>query len=135
VKFIYMSYLKNSNISKWDPSRLQLDVITRAKSATSVRHRRRPPIKDRYVRGPIPVAWLGRAGQLGGAALLVGLALWYLYGLRKTDTFIVSNLTMESWGVRRDAKSRGLQKLAAAGLIKVERREKRSPQVTLVVES
>jgi DNA-binding transcriptional ArsR family regulator len=130
-----MSYLKNSNISKWDPSRLQLDTITRAKSATSVRHRRRPPIEGRYVRGPIPVAWLCRAGQLGGAALLVGLALWYLYGLRKTDTFIVSNLTMESWGVRRDAKSRGLQKLAAAGLIKVERRGKRSPQVTLVVES
>ena len=130
-----MSYLKNVNVSKWDPSRLQLDDITRAKSATSVRHRRRPAIKGKYVRGPIPVAWLCRAGQLRGAALLVGLALWYLCGLRKTNTFIVSNVMMESWGVRRDAKSRGLQKLAAAGLIKVERRGKRSPQVTLVLES
>ena len=67
-------------------------------------------------------------------ALLVGLALWHIRGLRKTDTFIVSNLMLPGLGVQPDAKRRALRKLENAGLIKVERRGKRSPQVTLVVE-
>jgi hypothetical protein len=64
---------------------------------------------------------------------LVGLALWYFKGLRKTNSFIVSNLLLKEWGVGPDAKSRALRKLQKAGLISVEKRGKRSPQVTLVV--
>jgi len=66
-------------------------------------------------------------------ALLVGLALWHLRGLRKADTFVVSNLMVLDWGIQPDAKSRALRALEKAGLIKIERRGKRSPQVTLVV--
>ncbi len=67
-------------------------------------------------------------------ALLVGLALWHIKGLRKADTFIVSNLIMQDWGVQPDAKGRALRKLEKAGLIKIEGRGKRSPKVTIVVE-
>ena len=75
-----------------------------------------------------------QASQLGVKALLVGLALWHLRGLRKADTFIVSNLMVQDWGIQPDAKRRALRKLEKAGLIRIERRGKRSPQVTLVVE-
>jgi DNA-binding transcriptional ArsR family regulator len=74
-----------------------------------------------------------QAAQLGVTALLVGLALWHLKGLRRADSFIVSNLMMQEWGIQPDAKSRALRKLEKAGLVIIERRGKRSPRVTLVV--
>jgi hypothetical protein len=46
----------------------------------------------------------------------------------------VSNIVLEEWGVQADAKRRALRKLEMAGLITVERRGKRSPQVTLLVK-
>jgi hypothetical protein len=61
--------------------------------------------------------------------------LWHLKGLRKADTFIVSNLMLRDWGIQPDAKQRALRALEKAGLIRVERRGKRSPRVTLVVTS
>lgn len=66
-------------------------------------------------------------------ALLVGLALWHIEGLRKADTFIVSNVMLQDWGIQPDAKRRALRSLEKAGLIRVERRCKRSPQITLLV--
>jgi DNA-binding transcriptional ArsR family regulator len=73
------------------------------------------------------------ASRLGVKALLVGLALWHLKKLRQADTIIVSNLMLRDWGIEPDAKSRALRKLEKAGLIRIERRGKRSPLVTLVV--
>jgi DNA-binding transcriptional ArsR family regulator len=55
--------------------------------------------------------------------------------LRKADTFIVSNLMVQGWGIQPDAKSRALRALEKAGLIRIERCGKRSPRVTLVVAS
>jgi hypothetical protein len=66
-------------------------------------------------------------------ALLVGLLLWNLKGLRKCETFAVSNIMAHDWGITPDAKRRALRKLEKAGLISVERRGKRSPLVTLLV--
>jgi hypothetical protein len=66
-------------------------------------------------------------------ALWVGLALWFVRGLRGADSFLVSNLMMRDWGVLPDAKSRALRKLQKAGLIAIEARGKRSPLVTLLV--
>ena len=83
--------------------------------------------------GPIDIAWVCQARQLGVTALLVGLALWYLKGLRRADAFIVSNLMVAEWGIKPDAKSRALRKLEKAGLISIERRGKRSPLVSLVL--
>jgi DNA-binding transcriptional ArsR family regulator len=63
----------------------------------------------------------------------VGLGLWYLRGLKRSDGFVVSNLMMKDWGVQPDAKSRALRTLEKAGLIAIERKGKRSPFVTLIV--
>jgi DNA-binding transcriptional ArsR family regulator len=68
-------------------------------------------------------------------ALLVGLALWHLKGLRRSNSFTISNLMVEEWKIRPDAKRRALRKLEKAGLITVERQGKRSPRVTLVVRN
>jgi DNA-binding transcriptional ArsR family regulator len=74
-----------------------------------------------------------QASRLGVKALLVGLALWHLKGLRRDNSFLVSNLMLQEWGIQPDAKRRALGALEKAGLIAIERRGKRSPRVTLVV--
>jgi len=63
---------------------------------------------------------------------LVGLALWHIRGLRRAETFIVSNIMVQDWGILPDAKRRALRKLEEAGLIRVEQRGKLSPFVTLL---
>jgi DNA-binding transcriptional ArsR family regulator len=61
------------------------------------------------------------------------MLLWHLRGLRRTDSFVVSNVMAREWGIEPDAKGRALRKLENAGLVTVERRDKRSPLVTLLV--
>jgi hypothetical protein len=73
-----------------------------------------------------------QAPQLGVKALLFGMVLWPLKGLRKTNSFIVSNRTTKEWGIGADAKRWALRKLERAGLIAVERQRKRSPRMTLL---
>jgi DNA-binding transcriptional ArsR family regulator len=130
-----MSPNTNTNIS-WDPSRLRLDQDGVRRLQGGIRRGRRvSPIRGKFIAGPIDVSWVVQASRLGVKALLVGLALWHLKKLRQADTFIVSNLIVHEWGVQPDAKRRALRALERAGLIRIERREKRSPQVTLVVEN
>ena len=86
-----------------------------------------------FIAGPIDVDWLSEARKLGVTALWVGLGLWFLRGLKKSDSFIVSNLLMQTWAVLPDAKGRALKKLERAGLITIEQRGKRSPRITLMV--
>ena len=118
----------------WDPSSLRLDQdeVKRSQS-DSRRGRRSSPIREKFIAGPIDVPWVVQASRLGVKALLVGLALWHLKKLRQADTFTVSNLMLQEWGVEPDAKSRALRALERAGLIRVERRGKRSPLVSVVV--
>ena len=78
--------------------------------------------------------WLHDASKLGISALWVGSVLWHLAGLKKSGTFLVSNLHMHRWGVNRYAKSRALIALEDAHLIAIKNRGKRSPKVTILVE-
>jgi DNA-binding transcriptional ArsR family regulator len=120
--------------STWDPNSLRLnqDGVKGSQGGTR-KGRRASPIRRKFIAGPIDVQWVVQASGLGVKAQLVGLALWHLKGLRRNDTFIVSNLMMREWGVQPDAKSRALRALERAGLIRVERQGKRSPKVTLIV--
>jgi DNA-binding transcriptional ArsR family regulator len=128
-----MSPNTNTSIS-WDPSRLRLDQDgARRLQGGTRRGRRVSPIRGKFIAGPIDVSWVVQASRLGVKALLVGLALWHLKRLRQADTFIVSNLMVQDWGVQPDAKRRALRALEKAGLIRIERQGKRSPRVTLVV--
>jgi DNA-binding transcriptional ArsR family regulator len=123
----------STNSKTWDPTYFQLDQARVAQlNRRHGRGRQPSPILGKFISGPVEVSWVCRAGRLGVKALLVGLALWHLRGLRRSNSFIVSNLMMQEWDIRPDAKARALRKLERAGLIRVERRGKRSPQVTLV---
>ena len=62
-----------------------------------------------FLRGPIPMGWLHDASKLGVSALWVGCVLWHLSGVKKSTTFVVSNLHLHRWGVDRFAKSRALK--------------------------
>lgn len=118
--------------SLWDPEhlRVQLDEVS-ASRPSNCKVRRPSLVRGKFIAGPIDVDWICQAARLGRTALLIGLAVWHLRGLRRSDTFIVSNLMLEGWGILPDAKWRALRKLEKAGLITLERRGKRNPEVTL----
>ena len=120
----------------WDPRHFLLKDPVPAKIAQPCRKGRRvSPIQGKYLAGPIDVVWLSEARKLGVTTLYVGLYLWFLGGLKKSNTFLVTNLMLAEWDVLPDAKTRALRKLANAGLIILESRGKRNPRVTLVVRS
>ena len=103
-----MSPLTN-NSSNWDPRSLQLDQVTARRGTRQ--GRKVSPIQGKFIAGPIPVSWVCQAKRLGVTALLVGLALWHMKGLRKSNTFIVSNLMLRDWEIQPDAKGRALRNL------------------------
>ena len=115
--------------TSWNPDLFRLPALPEHTRSG----RRVSSAPGKFIMGPIDIAWVCQARQLGVTALLVGLALWYLKGLRRADAFIVSNLMIAEWGVRPDAKRRALRKLEQAGLVSIERREKRSPLVSLII--
>jgi DNA-binding transcriptional ArsR family regulator len=121
--------------STWDPSCLRLEAAVAALRRRPYRGRQASPIRDKFIAGPVDVSWVCQASQLGVTALLVGLVLWHVKGLRQTHSFILSNLMVREWGISPDAKSRALRALEKARLITIERRGRRSPLVTLVVQN
>jgi len=85
-----------------------------------------------FIKGPIPLAWMKAVAMLPGKSLHVGLALWYLAGVKKTKTVTLGNRLLESFGVDRKTKSRCLKSMERAGLISVARRAGCNPIVTLL---
>jgi hypothetical protein len=117
-----------------DPNQFRLHQQTAQRlNAASRKGRRAAPVAGRFIAGPIDAAWVIQAAQLGVKAMLLGMVLWHLKGLRKTNSFVVSNLMTKEWGIGPDAKRRALRKLEKAGLLTVERQGKRSPRITLLL--
>ena len=107
--------MSNHKVDKWDPNclRLKTTVATPSQPRTP-RGRRLSPVPGRFIAGPVDVKWLSKARKLGVTALWVGLGLWYLRGLKRADSFLISNLMMQGWDVSPDAKSRALRALEKA---------------------
>jgi hypothetical protein len=120
--------------STWTPDHFRLSSSDHPSTSDS-RKGRRAPTQDKFIMGPISIAWVCQAGRLRGCALLVGLVLWYLKGLRSSKTFIVSNVIMKGWHIKPHAKRRALRTLERAGLVTIEWRGRRSPLVTLIIPS
>jgi len=87
-----------------------------------------------FLRGPVPLWWLGRAAVLPGKALAVGIALWYRKGVTDRDIVRPSWKLWEKFGIGRHAAYRALRNLEAAGLVAVERQVGKNPTVTITVE-
>jgi len=85
----------------------------------------------RFIRGPIPLAWLSEACGLGGKVGQVVLAIWYARGLNGEPVALTATL-LGTFGVTTKTGRSVLARLEAAGLVSVERRRGRSPRVTVV---
>jgi hypothetical protein len=87
-----------------------------------------------FIKGPLPLDWIHRAGTLNGKTIHVALELFRLVGFR-TDglkTVELSNKQLSKFGVSRDAKYEALKRLQEAGLIRIEQHSGRLPKITLL---
>ncbi|MYZ52116.1 hypothetical protein [Malikia spinosa] len=91
----------------------------------------RPPT-DGFIKGPLPLSWMTEAAQLPGKTLQVALALWYLSGLKKTYSVVLTSKTASLFGISRDAKYEAIDRLVKAGLVTVQQAPGKAPIVTLV---
>ena len=123
--------LNNRCKSKWDPRWFRLDHALAQRIGTASRRKVRMVRKTGglFLRGPIPMPWLYEAAKLGVSPLWVGCVLWHLAGLKKSDTFLVSNLHLHRWGIERRAKSRALKALSDAGLITITSAQRRQGSI------
>jgi hypothetical protein len=126
-----MSYHKEDNV--WSVDALKLPTPKGSPVDLAKTGRKRERVQGLFIKGPVPMPWLKQAYEQGGPALYLGNCLWLLRGMRKSDTFVVSNVFLQEHGIKPDAKWRALRKLERAGLVRVERRGKRSPMVTIVL--
>ncbi len=93
-----------------------------------------PPRTAPFLKGPIPMAWLLRAGALPGRALHVSFLLWFHFGLRSNLRVRLSSEHLRSMGVDRYAEYRALRALEAAKLVTVQRRPGSRPWITILPE-
>lgn len=85
-----------------------------------------------FLKGPIPWAWLLRAGQLPGRALHVALVLWREAGCKNSRTVPFRLSLALQFGIHADTARRGLHALAKAGLISTRYVPGRHLEVTLL---
>ena len=79
---------------------------------------------------------LGRAAEMAKATGTQGAMVWllllYMAWRNKSPTFPLSNVILARYGIHRHIKRRILIKLEKAGQIKITRRHKQSPIITLL---
>jgi hypothetical protein len=63
----------------------------------------------------------------------VGLAIWYLRGLKNCETVKLTGPILNQFGVDRHAKYRALAALEKARLVRVERRMGKNPTVEILM--
>lgn len=87
---------------------------------------------QKFLKGPVPLAWLMAAARLSGKALAVGIVLWFRSGLERSNRVSLPTTLLVLFGIDRHAKARALESLEKASLIVVERRKGKNPVVTLL---
>ena len=81
----------------------------------------------------VPLQWAADAAKATGTrGAMVWILLLHMAWKTKSTTFPLSNVMLAQYGVSREMKRRVLEKLEASGWIKIERRWKRNPIVTLL---
>ena len=116
----------------FDPASLRLppgsQPVAEKKVELATARRRRA---GRFV-APMPLEWFRLACRLPGKAAALAVVIWHLARLRKSDTLVLTQTSLDEFGISRQAKYRALERLEAAGLIAVQRRDKKNPQVTVL---
>lgn len=81
----------------------------------------------------VPLQWAADTAKATGTrSAMVWILLLHMAWKTKSTTFALSNVMLAQYGVNREMKRRVLEKLEASGRIKIERRWKRNPIVTLL---
>ncbi len=87
---------------------------------------------DRFLKGPIPMAWLNKAMQLSGKAFHVAIIIWYLAGMKSNRQVKLTQKELDVFNINRNAKYRALAELKAANLICVDSGNGKNPLITLL---
>lgn len=95
------------------------------------KHELRAPVA-KFIKGPIPLEWITRANALPGKAGAVGLALWFLVGVKSSRTIKLTGEVERIAACDRKAVYPALTALETAGLIAVERRPGARAVVTIL---
>ena len=114
-----------------DPKTLSIGPHTAVQSVVEA-SLPRPRRGERFLKGPIPMSWLGIAARQPGKALHVAIMLWHLAGIQRGGRVSLSLSRMDVLGIKRTSASRGLKALETAGLVSVVRHPGRRPQVTIL---
>jgi hypothetical protein len=121
------------NDTAFDPERFRLPPEMAAELARKPkRHGKRPKRTEPFLQIPHRALVVGGEVLVSSEQLLVWLYIHHRLWADKVDTVVIANQALEAWGVGRRAKYAALKNLERAGLICVERRERKSPLVTLV---
>jgi hypothetical protein len=92
-----------------------------------------PEPGEKFLCGPLPWAWLVRAGRMHGKTLQVAVRLWHEVGLRRSlEVTLNLTSTAAECGIDRATASRALGALARAGLVRVDRRRGHKNIVTVI---
>lgn len=112
-----------------EPTTTHFPAIAEGKKNSSPR----PKVRGEFLKGPIPLDWLGRAAKLSGkAALATALALMFEVGRRRSNQVKLTTAILNRFGVSRKAKYRALKQLEGANLISVIRTPRKNPIVTVL---
>jgi hypothetical protein len=107
------------------------DLSSLAKPVSPKRDKKRR--RQDFLRGPVPIAWIGKATSLGWKATQVALAIYFVAGLKKGQADLpLSTVTCRRFGLTRGGKLVGLKALEEAELIRVQRTHGKNPQVTIL---
>ena len=87
---------------------------------------------ERFIRGPIPLAWFKSAAECGGRAEAVAVLLWYAAGCQRRNPVKLTRALLGELKVHPKTAKRVLQKMSDYGLVQCEFARGRSPLVTIV---
>ena len=86
----------------------------------------------KFLKGPIPLAWLIAAARLPGKTFVVGVVIWYRAGLCKAPIIKLPSTVLSLFGINRHTKRRALESLEKASLISVDRSPGKNPTITII---
>ena len=95
----------------------------------------RPAVRCRskFVKGPLPMGWIGGAVRCGDSQALPVLLTLKAKSDATRETWVKpSTAILQAFGIDRMARSRAIAALERAGLIEVQRRRGRPPLVSVV---
>jgi hypothetical protein len=105
-----------------------LDYLPKNKARAEKRARQR---QQEFVK--VPLQWATDAAKATGTrGAMVWILLLHMAWKGKSTTFPLSNALLAKYGIQRETKRRILARLEASGQIRIERRYKQSPVVTLL---